>query len=45
MRIRLLALTLGFVVPKLSQAAWCYFSGKDAGIRQPAQKVFITWNP
>src|SRR5678815_5245065 len=28
-----------------SQAACCYFSAKNADILQPAQKVFITWNP
>jgi hypothetical protein len=26
-------------------AACCYFSAKDKDILQPAQKVFITWNP
>src|SRR5215203_3566328 len=26
-------------------AACCYFSAKNADILQPAQKVFITWNP
>jgi len=46
MRIRLLAaLTLGLVLPAASQAACCYFSAKNADILQPAQKVFITWNP
>ena len=28
-----------------SQAACCYFSAKNTDILQPAQKVFITWNP
>src|SRR5262249_41493529 len=28
-----------------AQAACCYFSAKDADILQPAQKVFITWDP
>jgi hypothetical protein len=28
-----------------SPAACCYFSAKNADILQPAQKVFITWNP
>jgi len=46
MRIRLLAaLTLGFLLPAASQAACCYFSAKNTDILQPAQKVFITWNP
>src|SRR5471032_2945797 len=27
------------------QAACCYFSAKNTDILQPAQKVFITWNP
>src|SRR5215204_2994328 len=31
--------------PATSQAACCYFSAKNADILQPAQKVFITWNP
>src|SRR5947207_4493782 len=26
-------------------AACCYFSAQNADILQPAQKVFITWNP
>src|SRR6516225_2227494 len=26
-------------------AACCYFAAKDADILQPAQKVFITWDP
>src|SRR5205085_668631 len=28
-----------------SQAACCYFSAKNADILQPAQKVFISWDP
>jgi hypothetical protein len=28
-----------------ADAACCYFSAKDKDILQPAQKVFITWNP
>src|ERR1700722_16355942 len=27
------------------RAACCYFSAKNTDILQPAQKVFITWNP
>ena len=32
-------------VPATSQAACCYFSAKNTDILQPAQKVFITWDP
>src|ERR671936_1181706 len=39
------ALALGLLVPATSQAACCYFSAKNADILQPAQKVFITWDP
>ncbi|MBM3994319.1 MAG: DUF2330 domain-containing protein [Planctomycetes bacterium] len=39
------ALTLAAIVPASSQAACCYFSAKNADILQPAQKVFITWDP
>jgi len=28
-----------------AHAACCYFSAKNADILQPAQKVFITWDP
>src|SRR5262245_41156564 len=28
-----------------ARPACCYFSAKDKDILQPAQKVFITWNP
>jgi hypothetical protein len=46
MRTRLLAVcALGLLMPTVSQAACCYFSAKNADILQPAQKVFITWNP
>jgi hypothetical protein len=31
-------------VPRV-QAACCYFSAKNTDILQPAQKVFITWDP
>src|SRR2546425_9247012 len=37
------ALALGVVSPAWS--ACCYFSAKNADILQPAQKVFITWDP
>jgi hypothetical protein len=39
------ALAIAGVSPQGSQAACCYFSAKDADILQPAQKVFITWDP
>src|SRR5229473_2129198 len=29
----------------IARAACCYFSAKNADILQPAQKVFITWDP
>src|SRR6266581_298343 len=48
MRISLLsaaALALGLVQASMSQAACCYFSAKNTDILQPAQKVFITWDP
>src|SRR4029077_16210109 len=28
-----------------AESACCYFSAKDKDILQPAQKVFITWDP
>src|SRR5713226_1313679 len=46
MRILFLpALALGLLFPANTQAACCYFSAKNADILQPAQKVFITWDP
>jgi hypothetical protein len=51
MRIRWLALVglMGlwalFFVADLARAACCYFSAKGMDIEQPAQKVFITWDP
>src|ERR1700686_743379 len=38
-------LALTAALPALSQAACCYFSAKNTDILQPAQKVFITWDP
>src|SRR5256885_3458931 len=32
-------------LPLPAGAACCYFSAKNADILQPAQKVFITWDP
>ncbi len=40
-----LAVLLGMMQASVSQAACCYFSAKNADILQPAQKVFITWDP
>ena len=39
------ALILAWSLPSISQAACCYFSAKNADILQPAQKVFLTWDP
>src|SRR6478672_2365622 len=33
------------ILPATSQAACCYFSAKNTDILQPAQKVFLTWDP
>ncbi len=47
MRYRLLLAALAVVVlaaPSL-EAACCYFSAKNTDILQPAQKVFLTWDP
>jgi hypothetical protein len=41
----LAALALGLAGPSSVQAACCYFSAQNADILQPAQKVFITWDP
>src|SRR5271166_4920735 len=40
----LLVTALG-LVPASADAACCYFSAQNADILQPAQKVFITWDP
>jgi len=49
MRTRLLVaattLALMSVGSTGAQAACCYFSAKNTDILQPAQKVFITWDP
>src|SRR3954453_6348744 len=39
------AFALALATPVSAQAACCYFSAKNADILQPAQKVFITWDP
>jgi hypothetical protein len=36
---------LAFAIPATSHAACCYFSAKNSDILQPAQKVFISWDP
>src|SRR5438128_11409705 len=41
----LAALGLALCLPASVNAACCYFSAKNADILQPAQKVFLTWNP
>ena len=41
----LTALAVGLMAPAGAHAACCYFSAKNADILQPAQKVFITWDP
>src|SRR6478672_157478 len=33
------------ILPAQAPAACCYFSAKNTDILQPAQKVFITWDP
>src|SRR5438874_13276965 len=44
-RLLVLAVAAGLAVPAGADAACCYFSAKNADILQPAQKVFITWDP
>src|SRR6516164_2350864 len=39
------ALALGLFGATRSDAACCYFSAQNADILQPAQKVFISWDP
>jgi hypothetical protein len=36
---------LALALPGTADAACCYFSAKNTDILQPAQKVFITWDP
>src|SRR5437660_459782 len=47
MNLKSLALAMGvaYCLPASIDAACCYFSAKNADILQPAQKVFITWDP
>src|SRR5262245_52338694 len=42
---RLLAAAVALLALSASDAACCYFSAKNADILQPAQKVFITFDP
>src|SRR6187402_3033405 len=44
-RLGLCALALGLAIPATARAACCYFSAKNTDILQPAQKVFLTWDP
>src|SRR5262245_46054260 len=39
------ALGMGLMAAPAVDAACCYFSAKNADILQPAQKVFISWDP
>src|SRR6476620_10351553 len=39
------AVAAAFAAPLPTQAACCYFSAKNADILQPAQKVFLTYDP
>src|SRR5438094_9791290 len=39
------AVIAGLALAATADAACCYFSAKNADIRQPAKKVFITWDP
>src|SRR5262249_39755866 len=39
------ALAVAGIRPPTADSACCYFSAKDKDILQPAQKVFITWDP
>src|SRR3954471_11488035 len=41
----LAALLLGVAGPSAARAACCYFSAQNTDILQPAQKVFLTWDP
>ena len=39
------ALAVAAALPTQGRAACCYFSAQNTDILQPAQKVFITWEP
>src|SRR5262245_24150769 len=44
-RILSLAAAVSLAAPLSLDAACCYFSAKNADILQPAQKVFLSWDP
>src|SRR5437870_12591069 len=44
-RVFILGALVGLLAAPAADAACCYFSAKNADILQPAQKVFITWDP
>ena len=39
------ALAVALLRPAPADAACCYFSAQNTDILQPAQKVFLTWDP
>src|SRR5207342_3687296 len=41
----MLAVAASLLAVPSAQAACCYFSAQNTDILQPAQKVFITWDP
>jgi hypothetical protein len=41
----LMALSALVCVARNATTACCYFSAKDKDVQQPAQKVFLTWDP
>src|SRR2546426_8519182 len=45
MKKLLLPLLAATLIPSGADAACCYFSAQNADILQPAQKVFISWDP
>jgi len=45
MRLSLLVIAAIALAPGGARGACCYFSAKNTDILQPAQKVFITWDP
>src|SRR4051812_33029311 len=44
-RLGLVALVAALATTSSAQAACCYFSAKNTDILQPAQKVFLTFDP
>src|SRR3954464_12584472 len=45
MRLGLLIVGFALFSPSAADAACCYFSAQNTDILQPAQKVFINWDP